>query len=46
MRIKLKEGVQPFRINIVIKDGVDISQDIYNQFKDKLEKIKPKETKK
>jgi len=46
MRIKLKEGVKPFRINIVIKDGVDISQDIYNQFKDKLEKIKPKETKK
>ena len=46
MLIKLKKGVKPFRVNIVVKDGVDVSEDIYKQIKDRVEKIKPKENKK
>ena len=40
MRIKLKKGQEPFRMNIVIKDDVEVTEEQYKSIKDKVEKIK------
>jgi len=46
MRIKLKKGQEPFRMDIVVKDGVNLTEEQYKAVKDKVDKVVKTEEKK